>query len=162
MKNELNLRVQPNWNEMGMVNQTALDFLTASALSEEAVNMYTMIVCELVENSIKYGDFRHSDDTIHVQVGITRKNISVQVSNPISQATQPYLQDLDRMVQWIRGFQDPFEAYVQRMKAISREPIEVDKSGLGIVRITYEGRAILDFFVREDNTLNVSVVSSIA
>jgi len=35
------------------------------------------------------------------------------------------------------------------------------ESGIGLVRIAYEGNGLLDFFVAENNMLNVSVVSNI-
>jgi hypothetical protein len=47
------------------------------------------------------------------------------------------------------------------MKAISREPLDNVKSGLGLVRITYEGQAILDFYLDENDTLSVSAVSNL-
>jgi len=98
---------------------------------------------------------------VTVRVKIADKTITVQVSNPVGKSTESYLSELDRTIQWVRSFQDPFEAYVDRMKAISREPLDASKSGLGIARITYEGRAALDFYLEEDNTLSVSAVSNI-
>ena len=71
-----------------------------------------------------------------------------------------HLRKLDKTLQWIRGFQDPFQAYVERIKQISRKPFDDEISGLGLVRIAYEGNAILDFFLSEDNQLNVSAVSN--
>jgi hypothetical protein len=120
-----------------------------------------MVVCELVENGIKYGLFHNDSDVVRVRLRVAQDKFSVQVTNPVGKVSESHLNDLDRTIQWVRGFQDPFEAYIERMKAISREPLDIDKSGLGIVRITYEGRAALDFFVEEDNTLSVSAVSDI-
>jgi len=45
------------------------------------------------------------------------------------------------------------------MKEISTEPFDNNKSGLGIVRIAYEGHATIDFFINEEKILNVSAVS---
>ena len=120
-----------------------------------------MVVCELVENGIKYGYFDKDGAMVRVIARVARGSISVQVINPVGKSSQVYLQELDRTIQWVRGFQAPFEAYIARMKAISREPLEADKSGLGLVRITYEGRAVLDFFLDENETLSVSAVSDI-
>jgi hypothetical protein len=62
------------------------------------------------------------------------------------------------MIQWIRGFQDPFEAYVERMKIVSAQPYSNGESGLGLTRIAYEGRSVIDFYVDEGNVLAVSAV----
>jgi len=98
---------------------------------------------------------------VQVRVWIANGTVSVLVSNPIGQYTRTYLSELDRTIQWVRGFQAPFEAYIARMKAISREPLDNVKSGLGLVRITYEGQAILDFYLDENDTLSVSAVSNL-
>lgn len=161
MKQELGLKVPSDWAEVAKVNQAASDFLTRCGLPREAVDKYTMVICELVENGIKYGHFSTDNDAVSVRISIADGAISVLVSNPVGQYSQTYLSELDRTIQWIRGFQAPFEAYVARMKAISREPLDFDKSGLGLVRITYEGQAILDFYLDEDDTLSVSAVSNL-
>jgi hypothetical protein len=146
---------------MGEVNQAIGDFLTALNLSDDAVARYTMVVCEMVENAIKYGYFLQAEADIRVVVRVDRGAISVQVMNPVGEVSHTYLNELDRTIQWVRGFQAPFEAYIARMRAISREPPDMDKSGLGLARITYEGRAVLDFYLDENDMLSVSAVSDI-
>ncbi len=160
-KSELDLRVDSDWSEVTKVNEVVADFLESSRLAPDSVAKYTMVVCELVENGIKYGSFAGEADSVHVIVRIAGATISVQVVNPVGESSQVYLAELDRTIQWVRGFQAPFEAYIARMKAISREPLDIGKSGLGLVRITYEGRAVLDFFLDENDTLSVSAVSDI-
>jgi hypothetical protein len=161
MSPELELRATSDWSEVGRVNHEVSGFLRASGLPPEGVDKYTMVVCELVENGIKYGHFGGEKDTVDVRIWISGSTISVLVSNPVSSYTQTYLTELDRTIQWVRGFQAPFEAYIARMKAISREPLDIDKSGLGLVRITYEGQALLDFYLDENDTLSVSAVSNL-
>ena len=161
-KSELDLQVKSEWPEVGRVNEAVASFLQSCRLAPDVVAQYTMVVCELVENGIKYGHFVKDNSVVRVLVKVSGGTISVQVNNPVGESSQPYLAELDRTIQWVRGFQAPFEAYIARMKAISREPVENDKSGLGLVRITYEGRAVLDFFLDENDTLSVSAVSDIA
>jgi hypothetical protein len=89
--------------------------------------------------------------------------ITVEVINPIDPTdtgAHNHLKRMDKTVQWIRGYQDPFEAYVEKLKEVSRRPLNDEESGLGLVRIAYEGKAILDFFVSEEGSLNVSAVSN--
>ena len=69
------------------------------------------------------------------------------------------LNELDRIIQWIRGFQDPFEAYIDRLQTVAQKSLTDKESGLGIVRVAYEARAILDFFVTADNMLTVAAVA---
>ena len=71
------------------------------------------------------------------------------------------LSKLDKRIQWIRSFQDPFEAYIERIKEVSKKPLHDKESGIGLVRIAYEGNALLDFFVNDNSTVNVSAVTNI-
>ena len=41
---------------------------------------------------------------------------------------------------------------------MSSQSLESSESGLGLVRIAYEGQSILDFFLLETNVLSVSAV----
>ena len=86
--------------------------------------------------------------------------ITIEVNNPIDKIIENHIKRLDKTIQWIRGYQDSFEAYVENLKIVSRKPLEDEESGIGLTRIAYEGRAILDFFV-DDNILNVSAVSKV-
>ena len=151
------LRLEPN----GQGQPSNPGFPISRRLSDELANRYTMVACELTENGIKYGEFGKGDEGVKVKIRLEDGNVFLEVSNPIGEGSRSYLSELDRTIQWVRGFQDPFEAYIERMRAISREPLETDRSGLGLVRITYEGRSVLDFYVAEDSTLSVSAVSEV-
>ena len=158
----IELEIKTDWTEMSNVFESALGFFERAGFGADAVNTYTMVVCELVENGIKYAKSSNDEHpTVHVSVRISNQTVTIQVTNPINVASRPHLQNLDRTIQWVRGYQDPFEAFIERMKEISREPLELPKSGLGIVRVAVEGRAALDFFLGEDNMLSVLAVSRI-
>jgi len=64
----LNLRIDPEWEEIETVRQACSDFLAAKEFSDEAVHALTMVVSELTENDIKYGSFSVNS--------VIRKNIS--------------------------------------------------------------------------------------
>jgi hypothetical protein len=158
---ELELRVLSSWDEMERVHGVARDFLSSVRLPEDDVNVFTMVVCELVENAIKYGSHTGGGPGVRARIRIHRGQFSLEVTNPVSERSRVYLRELDRTIQWVRGFQDSYEAYIERMRGISREPLDAERSGLGIVLVSYEGRAALDFFVGEDDMLCVSAVSAL-
>ena len=158
---DFEILVTSDWSQMGRVNEAILAYLSSKELSSDLTNRYTMVACELTENGIKYGSFELNGTYVRVKIRLEGGSIFVEVTNPIGEATKTYLNELDHTIQWIRGFQDPFEAYIERMGAISHEPLEIDRSGLGLVRITYEGRSALDFYLEEDSTLSVSAVSEL-
>ena len=161
MEDSLKITIKADWNEIEQVRERCGQFLKNHGFSEEDVYSVVMVISELMENSIKYGTFIKPQNNVTVTLNISKSLITIEVINPVDEKTTYDLKRLDRTIQWIRGYQDSFEAYIERMKEISKKPLNDEESGLGLVRIAYEGKAILDFFVREDNILNVSAVTRI-
>ena len=158
MENSLNLKILPDWSEIEKIRNKGIHFLKIHGFSDDVIHSLTMILSELVENSIKYGDFTVSQPEIQIFVDIDRNLITIEVNNPVDSKNTHHLKRLDRTIQWIRGYQDSFQAYVEKLKEISKKPLDDEESGLGLARIAYEGKAILDFFVL-DNILNVSAIT---
>ncbi len=161
MNRSMKLNVRPKWDEIEKARGKCGAFFCAQGLSDDSVHMLTMVISELIENGIKYGNFRPQGKKVEVSVSIANRTLTVEVLNPVDDRAQDHLRRLDQTIQWIRGYQDPFEAYVERLKEVSKKPLTDEESGLGLVRIAYEGKAILDFFVQDNNVLNVSAVSNL-
>lgn len=156
----VSLTVPPDWDEIDDVREQALAFFAERGLDHDTAMAMSMATCELTENAVKYGEFAPSE---HVEVELTREPsiAMVEVRSRIPEADLAHLPRLDAMIQWIRGFQDPFEAYVERLKVVSGQRLEHRESGLGLVRIAYEGQATLDFFVDEHRVVSVSAVREV-
>jgi hypothetical protein len=159
MKRSMKLTVRPHWEEIEGVRNTSSDFFRSHGFSGDAVNALTMVISELIENGIKYGNFKAPENKVLLTIHIGSRVVTVEVVNPVDEAAHVHLKRLDRTIQWIRGYQDPFQAYTERIRAVSKRPLRDKESGLGLVRIAYEGKSILDFFVGDDNILNVSAIS---
>lgn len=162
MEPQLALQLEPRWEELPRLRQRVSDFLSQNGLAAAEVDAVTMVVCELSENATKYGAFEPLAERIDVRVTLERTLVTIEVSQPVDIHDSKNLMTLDRMVQWIRGFQDPFEAYLQRLKEISTEDPNSTESRLGLVRIAYEGQSVLDFYVNEENILAVSAIRRLA
>ena len=159
MKRSMMLTVKPNWEEIEEVRNSSGEFFRSHGFSDDAVNALTMVISELIENGIKYGNFKVPENKVILTIHIGSRVVTVEVVNPVDQADHDHLKRLDKTIQWIRGYQDPFQAYTERIRAVSKRPLRDKESGLGLVRIAYEGKSILDFFLGDDNILNVSAVS---
>jgi len=155
----LNLKIEPDWDEIEVVRQRCSDFLSSKDFTDDVVHALTMVVSELTENSIKYGTFNNKENKVLVDVFVGHDMVTIEVNNPIGEEALDNLKRLDKMIQGIRGYQDPFEAYIEKMKAVSKRAFSDQESGLGLARIAYEGRAILDFYVNDSDHLCVSTVS---
>jgi len=160
MNRSIELTIKPKWDEIENVRNKSTSFLTSQGISNDSVQAFAMVISELVENSVKYGRFTSTKSEVIVTVKISENMIIAEVINPVDESVYHHLRKLDKTLQWIRGFQDPFQAYVQRIRKISRKPLDDEFSGLGLTRIAYEGQAIVDFFLTEGNQLNVSAISN--
>ena len=154
------LTLKPKWERIESVRIAGDQFLTRAGVSAEKVQAVTMVISELIENAIKYGCYSTSADKIVAKINLDENIITVEVLNPVEKGNYHHLKELDRVIQWIRGFQNPFEAYIERVQEVSRKPLKDEESGLGLARIAYEGQSIIDFFLNEDNQLSVSAVAA--
>jgi hypothetical protein len=157
MDSVLRKRVRPEWDEAERVWEESAAFLPAHGFSADLSFALSMVASELVENAVKYGDYGRSDRDISIAIEVGTTDITIEIRNPIDQASE-HFHRLDAIIQWIRGFQNPFEAYVERLKAVSESSLGQGESGLGLVRVAYEAQAILDFYVDESETLALSAV----
>lgn len=151
--------LEPKWDEIEKARNKSSDFLKAHGFSDDTVYALTMVIRELIENGIKYGNFTPPENKVILGIDIGENIITVEVINPVDETAYSHLKKLDKTIQWIRGHQDPFEAYIEKLKEVSKRPLSDEESGLGLVRIAYEGNAILDFFLDENNLVSVSAVS---
>jgi hypothetical protein len=129
--------------------------LRGAGLGEDEAYALAMVSQELLENAVKYG--ARDAGRITLSLRVAPEDVVVEVRSAVG-VDDDHLHTFDRTVQWIRGHQDPFEAYVERLKQLSVPPYVPGQSGLGLARIAYEGRCALDFYVDAGSTLAVSAV----
>jgi hypothetical protein len=153
----LHVPAEPEWDQIGTIWDPCDRFLGANGLDGDDRYALCMVVRELVENAVKYGHYEGGGPPIDVDLTVAPGEVTIQVRNPLG-VDSLHLREFDRAIQWIRGYQDPFEAYVEKLRRVSSAPSEPGKSGLGLTRIAYEGRCLLDFYVDDSNTLAVSAV----
>ena len=147
----------PQWDEAERMREQTIELLTQRGFDTDLAFAMGMVAGELTENAVKYGTFGESHTSIDFILDIGATEITIEVKNPVDQDS-PHFRRLDEIVQWIRGFQNPFQAYVERLREVSGSNLGREESGLGLVRIAYEAQAILDFYVDAENTLALSAV----
>jgi len=150
------LRMPPVWDAVKSAWEPCQSTLRDAGLPDDEIYSLCMVGQELLENAVKYGAHA-AGEPVRLELRVSRDDVTIEVKNAVG-VDPAHLRRFDHAVQWIRGFQDPFEAYVERMKVVSAQPYAQGQSGLGLTRIAYEGRCALDFYVDESNTLAVSAV----
>lgn len=153
----LDLRFKPDWDTVKGAWTDCTRLFSENGLSQDVSYALSMTAQELLENAVKYGRFTRDSDLIELSIDVGSGDITIEVRNPVD-AAAGNLKTFDATIQWIRGYQNPFEAYVERLKDVSAQPFAPGRSGLGLTRVAFEGQCILDFYVNESNILAVSAV----
>ena len=151
------MQLMPEWDAIRSTWDPCHRHLEAQGMTADEAYSLCMVVQELLENGVKYGRFTKSDQFVDLTLDVAPQEVTIEVKSPVGVDSNE-LGEFDRTVQWIRGFQDPFEAYVERLKLVSARAWGTGRGGLGLARVAYEGRCAIDFYVDADNTLAVSAV----
>ncbi|WP_242393614.1 ATP-binding protein [Anaeromyxobacter oryzisoli] len=152
----LELTLAPDWAAVRAVGDRCRSALAGAGLERDEAYALAMVAQELVENAVKYGA-AGPGEVVRLRLRVDSDAVTVEVVNHLG-VDDAHLRTFERTVEWIRGFQDPFEAYVERLKEISATPYADGRSGLGLARIAYEGRCALDFYAGPGDTLAVSAI----
>lgn len=156
MPSSLDKCIAPTWKTIQAEWDSSLAFFCAAGLSRDRAHLLAMATHELLENAVKYGKFA-PNQSIDLKLEATAQVITIEVRSPIHTDAQG-LRALDDTIQWIRGFQNPFEAYVERLKQVAAQPYTPAVSGLGLVRIAFEAQCVLDFYVDDADHVALSAV----
>ena len=147
--------------EIKKLERKSSNFLKSKGYSDDIIETQLMILKELIISSKEFDDLRPSEFEMSVQLHIEDNTITVEVKKPVCESDYGKLEELDRTIQWIRGYQDPLEQYMINLAEASGASHIAETNGLGLARIAHEADAIIDFYVSEDNVLNLSAVSNL-
>jgi hypothetical protein len=156
MKKSIMFFLTSNRNEIEIASEKTSYFLKSHGLPHKAVREQIMVVEELLKTCMQYSGFRSSQEKMRVQIEVSKDKIIFEVSSPINGVPKRQLEELDKTIQFIHGYQDPFEAFL-KLKAASSN----GSNGLTLAKLSHEGNTTIDFFVGEDNIINLSAVKSI-
>jgi hypothetical protein len=122
---------------------------TSAVLSNVACGQALSIVAgELLENAVKYGDWSRPTRKLRLRVWGHAGRAFVQVENPVVRDGEG-LGELTRMLEWIRSFPSPRDAYRARLREVAAVR-DGTRSGLGVVRIACEARCEVSVEIRGD------------
>jgi len=156
MKKFIKLFLNSNGNGIEEASEKTAEFLNSHGLPDKTVQEQIIILKELHNICLRYSGCKSLQGNMTVQIHINGDKITVEVSNPINGIQSKQLKELDNIIQFIRGYQDSFEAYL-RMKENSIN----GSNGLALAKLAYEGKTMLDFFVSEQNTMNMIAVKTL-
>jgi hypothetical protein len=152
-------KLKPNSNEIENLCNKIGDLMQSLYFKTDVIQSQKMIIHELIKSGTRVGNMKPREDEITVFLNISAYTITIEVKSPVDDTCSENLRKLDRTIQFIRGYQDPFEAYL----LLENKSNDLGYlNGLNLARIAYEGQAILDFYVSDENVLNQSAIRMIA
>jgi len=153
----LSLDLGNEWKNTSLIQEGVWNLTLVALGDRDRADAISMVSTELVENAVKYSSLLEEDEnnTVHFSLRGDRDEVVVEVTNTIRDDMRDNIKQLDETIQWIRGYQNPWEAYIERLQEVSRSAV-IEDSRMGMVRMAYEAGAILDFYLDEDNKLSVS------
>lgn len=162
MKNSILFNLKLNDHAIEKAGKKSSSFLRSHGFSNETVKAQIKILRELIHNGKKFDNPSSAKESeMSVFLLVEDKSITVEIRKVVEESSHRQLIELDKTIQWIRGYQDPFEPYMQKVGDISENLNHRETNSIGLARIAYEAGAILDFFVNEDNVLNLSAVRNL-
>ena len=105
----LSLTIKPEWDEIEEDRTLCRTFLSGHQFEDDIIDAVSMVTSELIANAVQYGAFASATVTIDYRLKVNKKDITVEVKNPVDETVGRHLNRLDEIVQWIRGYQNPFE-----------------------------------------------------
>jgi hypothetical protein len=161
VKNSINLNLDPIDQNIEKLRKKIGTFLKSHDISDEAIHSQFKVIRGLIKTGIKYSNFSPADNKIMVTVEVEENIITAVINNPINETGFDRLKELEQTIQFIQGYQDPFEALTIAQKEAFIYSSHKHSNALDLSRIAYEENVILDFFVNENNVLQLSAIKRI-
>ncbi len=157
---EINLSLGMNWENTNYIHEAIWNISHCFTQSEVYSYRISMVSIEMIENAMKYGDDTYKkNDAILFSLRGNTEEITIEVKNHSNENQESNINNLDSMIQWVRGYQNPYEAYIECLKRSSKH--RKTESKLGIARMAYEGGALTDFYLDDKNRVAVSAIISL-
>lgn len=144
----------PDWSEIGKIRAQVT--LALSGLRQSLRDAAVMVVSELVENAIKYGDSIPNAPGIEVSVVRERSRLSVSVASGAKD--DEAARRLQNYTEALAASQDKLGLYVARVQSLADSPEA--HSRLGLYRIGLEGAFDLKC-THEDGVLRMTATRAL-
>lgn len=154
----IDLPITEDWNLVEQLRTGVIGCLGAAFPDPDLRELAAMVVSELLENALKYGDWTGTPEgpagcRLEVQGG--PETLAVSVSHPARRGEN--LERLFRALEAIAAAPSAEEAYLARMRELAERG--EGASGLGLLRIAHEAGCALSAAVSPEGTLTLTAVS---
>lgn len=149
----IDVPIGPDWKNAIRLRDGIISCLGCVFPDVDFCRTIGMSICELVENAIKYGDWRRDRrSSFAARVHVSGTSVIIEVSNPVD-PTLGTTEALFSTLEWIRNQSSALEAYQSLLAKAAESGGSV--SGLGLARICYETGAQIDASLEEGDIVRV-------
>lgn len=132
------LPISAEWSNVDLLRRTVIPYVVAAFEDDELSTRTSIITGELLENAVKYGNWETGDRrSFRLAVRGSERQLRVEVTNPVRDGAAS-LKKLIGLVEWIKRFPSPKDAYLTRLVEIANHEAAPGESGMGLVRLAYE------------------------
>lgn len=162
MQDMITFQFEPDLQDIEAAGDKGSKFLKSHGFSDKAAQIPLMILRGLIESSIRIGEPALANNQITVCIQVGEKEYVITVSNPVDETCDQQLMELDRSIQFIRGYQDPFVPYAIQRSKFGCSTLNGEIDCLDLAKIAYKGKALLDFCLTEEYILNLTAVGNMS
>jgi hypothetical protein len=137
---DLSLTLNADWGGIEHVRDAAGAAVMALYDDRSLREGVSMVSGELLENAVKYGSWREDDPRIRYRLTGSEREIVVSVQSAARRDEAESRRHLDRLeetLRWLGSYEDPAEAYRERLEAYYDNP-EGERPALGMARMASE------------------------
>ena len=142
-----------------MENMIAL--LKAHDCSDDFTRTQIEIIEHLIEKGSHFGTKNAGDPEMTVCLSIEEGEVTAEVKSKVSGSDFAKLEDLDRTIQRLRGSQVPYRPSMGNYRPVHSHTNNIGMNGSELGRLAFDAGVDFDFFVDEEDILNLFAVRSL-
>lgn len=138
---EIDLEIPPLWDTINEIRAKIAEDERIKNHGEEFINASVMVASELLENAVKYGYHNDPGQGVAFNLVVDDESITIEVTNGVPPDFQA--EKMLKLVEEIKNSENAELLYTNKLMEIASNP-KRGESGLGLLRIAYEGEFFLD------------------
>ena len=144
-----------NSDEIETVLKEILRSLTQQNLSVTEAKKHLIIIRQFVEAERILNERKEADENITIEIFLEKKSVIVEVGKQLSESSYGRLEELETIIQRIRGHQNPLDPLMTSLHGFPSGS-KLKSVEYGLAKLAHETGAMLDFYVTENHFLILS------
>ena len=158
---QFNLKFNKDWSGAERLMENVIALLKAHDCSDDFTRTQIEIIEQLIERGSHFGTKKAGEPEMTVCLSIEEGEVTVEVKRKVTESDLDKLEDLDRTIQRLRGSQVPYRPYMGNFRPVQGHMKNNSMNGPELGRLAYDTGVDFDFYVDEEDILNLFAVRSL-